>query len=287
MLDLRKLFDKYRIQWRDKGPNCSRGHINIACPFCGPQDRSFHMSISEEGMGFYCFRNPSHAGRNVANVLWKLKIPAKEFADQKVKSSAPREYLDTRSYAAFAYFKDAAENEEAFEYLKKRNFTNPAEASKKFNLKIDEVGKWAGRLIIPLTVGWTGRAMRDYLEPRYLTHSNEDGYFQYLHGSSTVVLLEGGIDAMRIATVTTQLDLIGKCGNKLSAALLVHLRKTGYRTIINCPDGDVSFEQYEKETSLLKSYCTQANVKLFHFPECIKDWGQLTESEARRLIRGL
>lgn len=286
MLDLRKLFDKYRIQWRDSGPNCSKAHVNISCPWCGPQDHSFHLAISEEGRGYFCFRNPAHAGKHVANIFWKLKIPAKEFANEKIVSK-PRETEDTKSYTAFSYFQPAYESPEAVAYLKKRNFTNPEDAVKQFSLKYDPLGKWAGRLIIPLTVGWTGRAMRESMEPRYLSHTNEDGYFQYCSNNTTLVLLEGGLDAMRIATVTTQLDLIGKCGNRLSAALLLFIRKIGYRTIINCPDGDVPFEQYEKETSLLKSYCTQAAVRLFHFPKGVKDWGELTEYEARRLVRGL
>ena len=35
MINIRQLFQKYRIQFIDRGKNCSRGNVNLQCPFCG------------------------------------------------------------------------------------------------------------------------------------------------------------------------------------------------------------------------------------------------------------
>lgn len=245
------------------------------------------MSISETGDGYYCFRNSEHAGRNYAVLFKKLGVPYELYKKEKLVTALPEYKEDKKDYSAINYFLPAEESEEAVNYLFSRGFLNPEEACQKFGLLVADCGKWAGRLIIPLTVGWTGRAMRQYLEPRYLSHTNEDGFLRYSNNSTTCAILEGPLDLMRIATVTTQLDLIAKTGSRLSNGLLYYLRSKGYRTIINSPDTDVSYEQYEKETRIIRSYCSQANVKLFRLPEQFKDWGETSETEARQLVRSL
>jgi hypothetical protein len=49
--------DSHRIHYVTTGPNVSRGHVAVHCPFCGSADKSQHMSINLQGKGWRCFRN--------------------------------------------------------------------------------------------------------------------------------------------------------------------------------------------------------------------------------------
>jgi hypothetical protein len=166
-------------------------------------------------------------------------------------------------------------------------FSRPAEICKTFNLKVAKEGRWAGRLIIPLTIGWTGRAMRSHIEPRYLSHTSEDGFFLYKQHATCCIILEGAIDCMRVVSVTNQFDVIGKCGNRLSSALLNYLKQANYLSILNIPDGDVAFLQAFQETKILTGLCTKSVVKKIKIPDGIKDLGEFPESDARRWLTTL
>lgn len=288
MLELRKVFDKYRVVWRDRGPNTSKGNIVISCPFCNKTsnpDRGEHLGIYEASGQYYCLRNPRHKGSNALWLFRALHIPDSEYKGQKFVEAAKTEASD-KDYSAFQYFLPAEESREALDYLSSRLFSSPVDIAQKFKLKVSSSGKWAGRLIIPLTIGWTGRAMRGHIEPRYLAHTNENGFFFYSSNNknTSAIILEGAIDAMRVATVSSQFDVIGKCGNRLSPALLVHLRTRRYFSLFNSPDGDVPYLQHQEDTKILRSYCTWADVVKAEMPEKHKDYGMMKESLARRWV---
>lgn len=287
MISLRTLFSKYRIAWIDRGPNCTRGNINIACPLCGNADRSYHLAIREDTGQFWCFRNPKHHGPNITFILAKLKIPSKEYAGLKLADEPIAIYEDTRDYSEFQYFTPAEENEEALDYLSSRLFSDPVLICQTFKLKVSSEGRWAGRLIIPLTVGWTGRAMRDHLTLRYDAWTNESAFFLYRQRSSSSLIVEGAIDAMRVASVSSQFDVIGKCRIALSPALLAYLRETNYASIFNSPDDKVPYSQYRLETATIRSYCTKTEVNSFLLPNGRKDFGMTPETETRRLLSSL
>jgi len=284
MLDLRKLFDRYNIPWRDNGPNCSKGNVNVRCPLCGHSDRSFHMAITEDGGYYYCFRNSQHGGQNTGRILNLLGIPSSAFEGVKmggVSSTPPKE----KNYSLLSFFAPAEESEEAVNYLGSRKFSDPALVCKKFNLRVEkEGGEWAGRLIIPLTVGWTGRSMRAHIVPRYKAYTDNSGFFLFSQGCSTVLICEGAIDCMRVATVTNQMDVIGKCRISVSTAIYNFLRERKYSTILNCCDGTVAYMSARHEVHQIRSYCTLSTTKLFRLPEGVKDFGEMTESEARRVL---
>lgn len=289
-MDARTLLSKYRINWRDRGANVSHGNIVINCPFCAKTsnpDHGEHLAISTIGE-YYCYRNPKHKGRNLAYLFRALNIPSHEYQDfirepHYVKLT-PGTARGQKDFSLFRHFQLASENREALDYLKIRHFTHPVDVCNHFQLRTSSEGKWAGRLLIPLSIGWTGRSMRSHIEPRYLSHTTEDGFFRYKQGSSTCIVLEGSLDAMRIASVSTQFDVVAKCGNRLSPALLNYLREMHYLTIWNTPDGDVDFNQFFQETKTLRSYCTYSTVKGFHLPEEFKDFGQMHETQARQVL---
>src|SRR5580692_8282022 len=226
-MDIRKLFDRHRIEWRDTGPNTHKGNVNIRCPWCH-DDPSFHLAVSDHSNEFYCFRNPKHAGNNLGRVFYALKIPASEWKDYKFTPTERTYIADDRDYTAWKYFTPALESDEALEYLHSRLFERPEEVCQQFNLRVSKEGEWAGRLIIPLTIGWTGRAMREHLTLRYKAHTSQDGFFKHSHGSTSCMVLEGAIDGMRVVSTSAQFDTVGKCGNKLSPALLEYLKSKNY-----------------------------------------------------------
>lgn len=286
MIDFRRLFDRYRIEWKDRGPNTSRGNINISCVLCNKsynKDNGFHLGIFEATGEWHCFRNPKHSGHSIAFILKLLNIPESEYSGLKIDQKAFRsEKKHDKDFSLMRYFQPAEQSVEALSYLEGRLFTRPVDTCQKFKLLVDKEGKWAGRLIIPLTIGWIGRSMREHIEPRYDAYTTEDGFFLYKQSSTSCLIFEGSIDAMRAVSVSSQFDVIGKCGNRLSSALLKYLREAGYMSIYNIPDGDVPFIQHFEETKTLRSYCTKSEVKRLSLPE--KDLGVMVEGQARRWI---
>lgn len=286
MIDIRRLFDKYRIPWRDRGKNVSRGNLVISCPFCNRthnKDHGEHLMISDIGE-YYCFRNPKHAAPNPIYLFQLLGIPAHEYKDLKFKQAERTEKKNESDFSIMRFFDPAETNDEAFKYLEYRLFSDPIDVCKRFHLLTSKEGRWAGRLIIPLTIGFTGRAMRSHLLLRYDAYSTKDSFFLYKQGSTSCMLLEGAIDAMRVATATAQFDVIGKCGNRLSPALLAYLREMKYISIWNAPDGDVDFSMYYEEIRILKSYCTYSDVKRLQLPSDKKDFGLMPEIETKQFL---
>lgn len=288
MINIRQLFQKYKISFIDRGPNTSRGNVNIQCVYCGNADRSHHLAVNETTGYFYCFRNPRHKGQNVVTLLKRLNIPTSEYAGLELKEESQIVYEDIRDYSAWNHFTPAEESQEALDYLESRLFSDPVSICQMFNLKVSTEGRWVGRLLIPMTpVGWTGRRMRDHLTKRYDAHTNEESYFLFKHRSSSCILLEGSTDCMRIASVSSQLDVIGKCRMALSPAILLYLKEANYSTIYHSPDTGVPHSVARAERLMIKSYCTMAEVISLAPPNKRKDFCVTPESETRQLLSTL
>ena len=287
MFDLRRILDRYRIVWKDKGANCSKGFVNITCPFCR-LDPSYHLQISEDGSWYHCWRNQKHSG-SVSYLFKKLSIPAKELEgavryNRPDVGPHPKPPQDLEDFGNFHSFQMGTESTEVLTYLESRDFRNPKVVCSGFNLRFAPVGKWAGRLLIPLSVGWTGRSMREHIEPRYLANTNEDGFFFYTQKfsrASSVIVCEGALDAIRIATSTESYDVVGKCGGALSAALRNFLTDRRYINIYNCPDEDVPAHRVRGELTILSFHCMSRRALWLKLPQGVKDAGKLSESEAR------
>lgn len=72
MVDWISLFESHQIPYATKGPNVSRGHISIHCPFCGSADPSMHLSVALSGQGWRCWRQSDHAGRSAPKLIRAL-----------------------------------------------------------------------------------------------------------------------------------------------------------------------------------------------------------------------
>lgn len=68
---IRKILDEGHIEYIESGKNWKEGNINIQCPFCGPDDPSFHCGLNYVEKYYYCWRNPLHKG-SLFSVIKKL-----------------------------------------------------------------------------------------------------------------------------------------------------------------------------------------------------------------------
>lgn len=286
-MNIRSILEKHGIETFDRG-NTAKDNFSIHCPYCGTADPSHHLSISPIGE-LYCFRNKKHGGRNLVRLFRTLRIPEASYQHLNLKERVdqPRVVdVTEKDYSEWSYFQPACESAEAIDYLRSRLFERPVDVARQFNLKVSKEGEWAGRLIIPLIPeGWTGRSMREHIEPRYKAHTNADGFYYYSYKSSAAILCEGALDCMKIASTSTQFDVYGKCRIEVSSGLIKMLREKKYMTIFSAPDSTVPYSQRREELTQLRSYCTNSDVRLVSLPG--KDFGALTESLTRQTLGAL
>lgn len=281
MIDLRSLFSKHRVPWTDVGPNTSRGNISIPCPLCR-NDPSFHMAVSEDGKGWYCWRNSRHHGGSLHYLFHLLHIPTDILPQQRGAS----EYVEQPGLdiSAWAGFDSAAFAQEPIDYLEYRGFSSPANVCAKFGLRYAPIGKWAGRLIVPLTIGWTARAIYPNIEPRYLSHTDETGIFASGRVSD-VILVEGPLDALRLASLTQQYTVIATLGKRMSPALLHHLIALGTQSIHLIPDADVPSHEYLFFLRYLGSFLPHAHIRRVPIPKGYKDCCEMSEERTYEFLR--
>lgn len=253
MIRWRQLFDHLGIEWKDRGSNCSRGHVNIPCPQCGRNDPSYHLTISEETGEYYCYRSPHHSGRSLPWLLICLQVTPSEIDglisefsdDQYVARSAPRQ-----KRVDWAKFESAADSQICLDYLASRGFDNPRSICLQYDLRFTKYGDNAWRLLFPLTtltdtVGLTGRALRSHQKPRYLTNDPYGSSIYQPRMSGRILLLcEGPFDALAAAVAGTDVSIATTAilGTSLPVERRMHLAKLAREAIrvIYVPDGDQS-----------------------------------------------
>jgi hypothetical protein len=285
-MDIQRLLDKYRVFYRGHGKNVSAGNIVLSCCFCNKTsnpDPGEHLAVHLATGTYFCYRNRAHKG-HVTRIFRYLNIPSHEYKELSFKNTEVEAQEQQKDFSLFRHFKPAEESQECLDYLAGRGFSKPLDTSRRFKLCFDLTGRWAGRLIIPLTAGWTGRSMRDHIEPRYLTESNADGFFFFKQNSTSCLIVEGPLDAIRVASVTNQFDVVAKCTNGLRPAILTLLREVGYLSIYNVPDGDVNFPEYYAECKELRYYCSYSDVIRMQLPEGFKDFCSMPELAVRNFL---
>lgn len=282
MLDLRRLFDKHRIFWRDHGANTSKGNINISCPFC-KNDPSMHMAIAEDGSGWYCWRNSRHQGAGLGYLFHVLKIPTEGLPKTSKQLLQPVE-LPNVDFSAWRGFDSAVESQDVLDYLEFRGFTQPRQVVKQFNLRYAKEGKWACRMIAPLTSGWTGRAIFPHLQPRYLSQTDGTGLFAQGR-SSSVILVEGPLDAMRLSSLTSQFTVVATLGQRMSPTLMMHLRALGTQSIYLIPDADVPPHLYHYFIRHINSYLPSVSITKKSIPKGYKDCCEMSEQRTYEFLR--
>lgn len=179
-------------------------NITTRCPFCGSADAKGHyLSISLQGKGWRCFRNPQqHRGRSYVRLLiallhcseaqardllgevvkplpepdrfseqWRKQLGLDNSPQQKPVASLklPPEFHSMQSSFRFA---------KAFwDYLIERGFNSVQSAwlVARYNLHYAVVGQYAYRLIVPIysdqgkLITWTGRSISPTNPLRYMS----------------------------------------------------------------------------------------------------------------------
>lgn len=197
-----------KIEFIDRGPNVSRGNLNVQCPWCGDADASQHLGININGRGFGCWRNSSHRGKNPRRLVQALLGCSYQTAENIVNKNntvfldSEASFMDQINQAFFDTAKlqnllnDSNLDDELaefrlinykglsrffFDYICKRGYTQEETSKliKDYELRFTLNGIFAYRIIIPVrmeqgVVTWTGRAISDaIIRYRTLTTDHE------------------------------------------------------------------------------------------------------------------
>lgn len=217
-MDWIDFFNQYSVEYVTKGPNVSKGNVNIRCPYCGHEDTSHHMGVSLDGKGWGCWRNREHRGKSPVRLIQSLAGVTKEQAmqiagygnfpsdyDRRMKelTSAPSE-IPQRGLRLPSEFKafDGKPSARMFEqYLKQRGFSEDhiKTLTKRYGVRYCTKGAFSNRIIFPVRfesqiVSWTGRTISKGDMIRYKTlstnpeKSKSDGYPLALGGIGEYLL---------------------------------------------------------------------------------------------------
>jgi hypothetical protein len=305
MIDWRALLNAYRVPWRDHGANCTRGNINITCPFC-LDDPSQHLAVDESTGKYYCWRDGRHSGGNPVFLLERLlqcrRIEAQgvlDHYDDRVKAAPAPAFVAAaastiaRTQQRFAALAPAWQSDWHLDYLRERGFTNPVFVAKRYELRYAAVGSWAARLLLPLygaansIVSWSGRALRSDLQPRYLVEKY-DGMPAYLAGDSSgdrLILVEGPLDALKINAAlslrgVTHTTAVALCGTALTSGKALILAKRKPRRIEICLDAEVSLAKVQSAVYNLQQCCRSTTISRRKLPVGVADAAELNEDDA-------
>jgi hypothetical protein len=191
-----QFLDSNHIHYATSGPNVSRNHIAVHCPFCGHADPSQHMSINLKHGGWNCWRNDNHSGKSPVYLVQALLGCTRERAQGIVGDSLfiPEDFLGAvhaliapnkapiRKPIAlppdFKPFDGRPSSRRFVEYLHGRDFTGKQieRMTERYGLRYATSGKFKGRIIFPVyfegqLVTYTGRTIYPDVELRYKTLS--------------------------------------------------------------------------------------------------------------------
>jgi hypothetical protein len=261
----------------------TQNNISLHCPFCGSSDQSQHMHVNVLTGACHCFRNSTH-NCFVTKLLRRLGIGVPD--ELKFVVEEHTKVGKVEDYSEWEYFEPAEESRECLGYMEGRQFTAAYRLLKELKCKTAKVGKWAGRVIFPLTVGWTGRSVRPHISPKYLTNSS--GGFFYKEGTSdSVIIVEGIMDALKVAEASEQFSVIAKCGMTVTEPIIEFLYERRYTTVYLIPDRTVDVTVVDTEFGNVRSCLPRANVKQVTLPIGVKDLGECLVEQTRSIIYGI
>lgn len=319
MILWRSLFDALRVPWKDRGPNCSSGRVNISCPWCGDQDPSFHLSIDESTSAYFCMRTPGshHSGRSVPWLLLGLKVHPTEIdalvAQHSDEHPPPRLTTSRVQVLDWDKFESAADHEAPLDYLRQRGYASAEGLARRYDLRFTRVGRHAWRVLMPLTcpqdgyrvTAFTGRTIRDQT-PRYLIN-DPSGASLYLPtdlgmGRVCVAALQGTAltqeKRLHLSMLAGRHDALVMCEGPFDALTLVASRSpllAALRGAYYVPDSDQSDSDtyrliHELEMSLRmpgRDIPHMPRVTRLQLPPYYKDLGEFADdpSEVTRWLQ--
>lgn len=306
--DWRSLLGEHRVPWADRGPNTSPENINVACPWCG-NDPSYHLAISTTKDGYYCFRDNRHRGRNMVYLAMAVCDIGRYDATRLLNThllytSGVRDPITpaepTKMLHAWNRFQPAGESQACLDFLADRGFPDPVADTVRYNLRYAQEGEWAGRLLVPLTIGgaiisWTGRLIGDKPGPKYRTQPAPGFPVLYAPRQDTIgevtIVVEGPLDALKIASAChshqPSILPVALCGKQLNAAKLMEIRwyTSGCKLSLVALDADVKLgEIYEVVAEL--SGALRIPVRRIALPAGAKDPGELAHERIMPWLKG-
>jgi hypothetical protein len=70
--DWQSFFDRYGIEYTDRGPSTAKDNLYVHCPMCGDADQGKHMGVSLKNRGWGCWRRSDHRGKAPARLIQAL-----------------------------------------------------------------------------------------------------------------------------------------------------------------------------------------------------------------------
>jgi hypothetical protein len=260
----RQLFDALNIQWRDKGPNTSYGHINISCCWCS-DDPSYHLAIKEDTGEYYCLRSSGlHAGRSAPWLLKALGVASEDidqllqdYSDGYLPTASVKPVFSLQNISSYQrewdYYEPATSYPEALDYLyTERGYKYPELIVEKYNLRFAKNGRFAGRILFPLSfkgqfAGFTGRSVRNQ-HPKYLTYALDGAMYvpeerPYI---DTLLPWEGPFDSLSIALAVFWVKPVAWLGLALGEgpklSNLIYLTRNIKRVLIGFDQGQSTLD---------------------------------------------
>lgn len=300
MIQWRALLTDINIPWRESGKNVGRGNLGVCCPFCG-DDFGYHLNLSLGKEAYYCYREPAHAGYNMARLImaWgstyeeaKKLIFLHTGGQSLVPVRKPKPVTDMT--ARWDRFQPLAKPH--LEYLRVRGFVNAREVAERYDLRCAAEGKWALRILFPIkeqhaVVAWTGRDIVGNLGVKYLTSEELNSSFVYCPRvpAEKALIVEGPIDALKIAAAEPEWAGVALLGKGLGLGKLMRLRGLvrGCQGVYFAPDPDVPIAPMYGMLRELAQVARNGNIELAKIPPGREDAGQMPYHEIRAWLRGI
>jgi hypothetical protein len=250
VFDWIRFCETHGVRFVTSGPNVSRDHIGIRCPFCGSADRSEHMQISLSGKGWKCWRNERHKGKSrsklIRAILGCSNERARELAGERSRPVISDTRLDDEVRASLSGKRVrrtyegplALPNEfrpltqpglyakHFWLYLYNRGYTNVEITwlSDNYHLMYATRGDYAYRIIIPVfdrygdLRSWTSRTISKTENLRYKSVSGKTRDWVLglpllwsVYNPKRLVICEGPFDALRVSALGHKRGVYGTC----------------------------------------------------------------------------
>lgn len=199
--DWLRFLQSYNVHYVDTGPNVSRNHVAVKCPWCGAADKSEHMSINLNGKGWRCFRNrEQHKGISPVGLVAALlgttienaraivgtgvAIPS-DFMGAVMSKMQPPDDKPARKLKLPPEFKPLDDRYSSRKFV--NYLTGPSRRfalreiwrmTKDYDIMVATQGPQKDRVIFPIyfegkLVSWTGRTIHTDVDLRYKTLSTD------------------------------------------------------------------------------------------------------------------
>lgn len=321
-----QLFEDNNIEYVTRGPNTKHGEVSIRCPFCAEEDPSQHLGINLNTNAWGCLRNARHRGMSTpwliaallgcSNHQAKLVLRQYDVGDpealpdpatlfeptgEALNGAEPRSSGPLTLPGDFKTIENRRLVKPYWDYLVRRGFEHPGSMIKHFGLKCALLGRWKGRLIIPLwgghhrnnLLGWTARAIGKTVNaPRYLSSGEEikQTVFNYPNlkrtGGRLLTVVEGPMDALKLDYFGKQYGCRATClfGANMTEAQADCINRLCYEFdhVAVMLDPDAVEQGFD-----VRNWLIHRNVSMQQVPEGAEDPGAMSGRQVHDYISSM